>query len=676
MSSLPEYQQPSSSQFVPPKSAQPFRSIFGGPSSDVGPLSSSQPEPAQRSIFGGPSKQDDASEPGDGADLMDLGVSEADDEDEDELNMIMRERPLGPEYGSDGESYDGSTDGDEPAAMPVKREQRRSRTRSQSSAINASMPISYVVDRGLDLPPGVERPNRWTGNATTYRRITAHDRGAYDGLVEARARDLSAHLYNSYVLRSQNNGAASLSFLDAGDNEGQERFTVPKHWGAWPLSASRVPRPDETARRILDDPETLRAPSDLRPSAELEESIIACMMKDAKDTFRSQECDYEEEKAIRPRRTEAAEPVTDDEDQKEAGTMNEASRLRPVLQADDDKTRHQLRPLARNVISQLERVLTGLHHSTYSRGQYFDSSDDLSSDTDPDVSRSRSPRKVRGRSRSRGRASARRKTTSRGGSRSAHSSTGPENEDEAMRDASQSRGRSRASDNGPNERTAKSKSRIALRDWSEVMGIASMIGLPAAAVMRASNRCADLFGQDMTFRTFREGHLERGARLPDSTYEYHFAESESEVTDSPTPARIRPRKRKGHSRERSPSQAKRSRSQPARTPTPAVPSSPNAAATPVPGPSHSAAHEMSSPQKQREPASRRKGRGEHRKADLVCPLLLCPRHTDGFSRVWNLNLHMKRMHPGYDPQERERSRSRSRSRSAPGPSQEVIEISD
>lgn len=599
---------------------------------------------------------------------MDLATSEADDEDE--LHMIMRERPLEPEYGSDGESYQGSDD-DEPAPKTVAGDQGRPRKKSQSPAKNTPMPIAYVVDRGLDLPPGVERPNRWTGNATTYRRITAQDRGAYEGMVEARARDLAAHLYNSYVIRAQSKGA-SLGFLGAEDNEGQEKFTVPKRWGAWPLSASRVPRPDETVRRILDDPETIRAPPDPRPSAELEESIIACMMRDAKETFKSQEGDFEEERSARPRRAETAEPVTDDEDQKLAATTNEASRLRPVLRADDDKTRHQLRPLARNVISQLERVLTGLHHSTHGRGQDVDSSGDSFSDTDADVRRSRSPAKGRGRSQSRGRKRARRNTTSRGRSRSAHSSTGPETEDEAMRDASQSRGRSRVTDDGTHEPTTKSSGRLALRDWSEVMGIASMIGLPQAAVMRASNRCADLFGQDMTFRVFREGHMERGARLPDSTYEYHYVESESEDSDLPTPPPVRTRKRKGRSRERSPSQSKRSRSRPAPTPTPAMPSSSNAAAaTSVSGPSHSG-HERLSPQKQRDPAQRRKGRGEHRKADLVCPLRLCPRHTDGFSRVWNLNLHMKRVHPGYNPQERERSRSRSASR--PGP--EVIEISD
>lgn len=198
------------------------------------------------------------------------------------------------------------------------------------------------------------------------------------------------------------------------------------------------------------------------------------------------------------------------------------------------------------------------------------------------------------------------------------------------------------------------------------MGLASMMGLPSAAVMRASNRCADLFGQDMTFRVFHEGRIEQANRLPDSTYEYAYFESESEESErEPTPATERKRKRR--SRERSASQAKRSRSRPAPTPTPGGPST-TAMPTAAAGPSD-ARNRRSSPQRQREPTPRGRGRGMKRdKADLVCPLRLCPRHTEGFSRTWNLNLHMKRVHPGYTPKERQRSRSQS----VPAP--EVIDI--
>lgn len=671
MSSFSENQPPSSSQFLPPQSAQIHRSFFGGLSSDVGPLSSSQPEPARRSIFGGP-RQDDASESEDV--LGSLKPETLAFDQQDDFDRLMREQPLEAGYGSDGESYEDSDDD--------KRRLKSVHGAPQSSASVSSTPMTYVIDRGLDLPPGVERPNRWTGNPSTYRRILAQDRGAYDGLVEARARDLAAHLYNCFAIRNQGKRSTQ-GILGTEDDDGQEKFNIPKHWGAWPLSASRVPRPDEYTQRILDDPETLRAPPDLRPSAELEETIIACMMRDAKETFREQDLDDDSANTNRPGRTEIPETLTDDEDKKEAAAINETSRLRPVIQADDDKTRRQLRPLARNVISQLERVLSGMHRSMHGRIQHYDFSDESASDIDDDTSRSLSPQKPRGRSRSRGRKTFRssrqtqRKGTSSGRSRNGQSSTGPETEDEPMRNVSDSRERSRSShadetnDAKPEGAPAKAQRKLALRDWSDVMGIASMMGLPSAVVMRASNRCADLFGQDMTFRVFREGRVEKTAGQRDSSYEYEYFESESEdVEREPTPPTERKRKRR--SRERSVSQAKRSRERPAPTPTPGPSSSAAAGPAAVAGPSEAGGNLRSSPPTQREPTPRHRGRGKARdKADLVCPLRLCPRHTQGFSRVWNLNLHMKRVHPGYTSKE---ERQRSRSQSVPRPAPQVIDI--
>lgn len=43
-------------------------------------------------------------------------------------------------------------------------------------------------------------------------------------------------------------------------------------------------------------------------------------------------------------------------------------------------------------------------------------------------------------------------------------------------------------------------------------------------------------------------------------------------------------------------------------------------------------------------ARKPKGKGSHRKADIVCPLPNCPRHTEGFSRTWNLTIHMRKAH--------------------------------
>lgn len=44
----------------------------------------------------------------------------------------------------------------------------------------------------------------------------------------------------------------------------------------------------------------------------------------------------------------------------------------------------------------------------------------------------------------------------------------------------------------------------ALRDWSDVLGAAAMAGFPPNVIARATQRCADLFGQGMQFNTLAE----------------------------------------------------------------------------------------------------------------------------------------------------------------------------
>lgn len=45
------------------------------------------------------------------------------------------------------------------------------------------------------------RPNRWTGPASTWRKLTAEDRQTYAAIEAIRNRDLSLHLYNAFALK-------------------------------------------------------------------------------------------------------------------------------------------------------------------------------------------------------------------------------------------------------------------------------------------------------------------------------------------------------------------------------------------------------------------------------------------------------------------------------------------
>lgn len=704
MSSFSDNQQPSSSQFYPPQSAQPYNSIFGGPSSDVDPPPSSLPEPlrrSRRSLFGGQSGLDVIPEQGNLSSSVDVGKIEG---EEDEFDVIMRERPLDAYYGSDGESFRGSDGGKDEDEDEIKPETdtgpqwKGKQPMLPSSPVETRLPpvaTTYVLDRGLDLPAGAERPNRWTGAPSTYRRLTADERGAYEAVVTCRARDLAAHLYNAYTIRTQRNQARGTS-QDPQEADAQERIFPPRRWVAWPRPATYVPRPDETIHRQLDGPGTIRMPPDLRPSSDLEESIIANMMKHAKQSFMAREWDLEEVRVNRVRREDDPdgmkdEDMKDSEDEKDEDSRPDAVPLQPVVQADDGASRQQLRPLSRNVITQVDRLLMGLHHSVKTRFQDDDSGSDSEGemdDTDYDeTSRSRSRPTSGSRSRSRGRKRARRQSThshtSSRRSRSVRSSTAASTQDRSVHSTSRSRGRSRTS-RGSGDSTMKY--RLGLRDWSEVMGIAAMMGLPHAAVMRASKRCAHLFEEDMTFRTFHAGRFKKVLQISRSQWEWEYYESASdaEVLPEPEPASPplgpstgpgpSPRKRKSQPRvrSRSQSQPRRQRSTSAAIPAPSTVAIVIPSSAPAPDPvleNHIDLESQPPPPQASQAPQVPKGKGDHRKTDIICPIKRCSRHRNGFSRTWNLNLHMKRVHPGYTPGDRERSRSQS----TPG-GVELIEI--
>ncbi|KAI2792311.1 hypothetical protein POX_b02348 [Penicillium oxalicum] len=701
MSSFSDKQQPSSSQFYPPQSVQPYQSLFGGPSSDVDPPPSSLPEPLRRpgaSLFGGPVGLDTISERDIASDPMELSQA---DGDYDEYGTVRFPALGGPDHVAFLESDTVQFEDRDPDVTKSSQPNlEQPILPSSSETIRPALATqTYFLNRGRDLPLGVERPNRWNGPASTYRRLTADDRGAYEGIVTERARDLAAHLYNAHAYRNRRHLAPSKP-EEAREADGPERHFPPRRWVAWPRPAPHVPRPDESIQRQLDGPDSMHMQSDLRPSYNVEESVIAIMMKHAKETFLAREWDLEEVKVSRLSRGDDTDDMKD-EDLKDADEKDEAPQpdvvpLQPIVQADDGLSRKQLRPLSRNVISQIDRLLMGLHHSVKTRFQDDDSSSESEiegRDTDYETSRSRSRRVSGTRSQSRGRKRARRQSshsqTSSHRSRSGRSSTAASTQTGSAGSPSRSRGRSRTSRTSRTSADlSATKYRLALRDWSEVMGIAAMMGLPSAAVARASKRCADLFGEDMTFRTFQEGRMvkvppTKGSVRSGDKWEYYESDTDVETEPelqheaAPTigPSELdsisSPRKRKQRSRVRSRSQ---SHSRRHRSSSAVGPPAPTVAAVvsgnSVPGSDFADQLGDAGDTAGQLPALPvPKGRGEHRKADIICPVKRCSRHTHGFSRTWNLTLHMRRVHPNYVPGDRERSRSQS----TPG-GVEVIEI--
>ncbi|KFX88834.1 hypothetical protein V490_07379 [Pseudogymnoascus sp. VKM F-3557] len=123
---------------------------------------------------------------------------------------------------------------------------------------------------------------------------------------------------------------------------------------------------------------------------------------------------------------------------------------------------------------------------------------------------------------------------------------------------SQSRSRSRSSSRG-------SRARLGVRDWSEVIGAAALVGWPEEVVERAGRRCATLFGEGMGVRVLTEGVKGGDVReemyLPEEVPDFGelSEEGEEEIEDSSPPRRTRSARMESRTRSRSRSRESRSR---------------------------------------------------------------------------------------------------------------------
>lgn len=589
---------------------------------------SSPPEPAQpfQSLFGGePSNQDVDLEPYPES----LGGAGAARNEQDDLDVIMGNIPMMEDNQSDATYHASDEDESKPERNHGKGDtDGRVKKRKRPAAVGS---MSTRKREEADSPPSspVYRPNRFRGHESTWRKLTLEERQNAQALETIRAGDLAAHLYNAYALRVRV-GERGMKIAE-GDKKlnKSDAFAPPRRWTAWPMLADEVPRPDERLRREEYDAWSLRMPSDPRPSADMEENFMAIMMKAAKERIGARDWESKRSNSVPRKRGESRfEPYDDstgnEEDWNSDDELTDGADLLPVVQADDDKSKQQLRPIARNILTQFDKLLIGLHHSQ--KGDVADDSSvrERQSDTES-VASSMSPVKKdardevernQSRGRKRNRVSSRSSKSIGDRLRSAPKSIREDSSHGGSQHVSHARGRSVGLGNG----RPTSRLREGLRDWSEVVGIAAMVGCPSAAVMRAAKRCSALLGEDMEFQSFNEGLVgkveqENGANA------VQYIENEPELEVSPTPP---PQPRPGRSRSRASSVKRESTSRPA-------------------SPTIENDTEASLP----------KGKGQHRKLDLVCPVKKCPRHTNGFTRTWNLNLHMKRMHPGY----RERSTS-------------------
>ncbi|OJD19924.1 hypothetical protein AJ78_00118 [Emergomyces pasteurianus Ep9510] len=484
---------------------------------------------------------------------------------------------------------------------------------SDSNNLNAHEETRHTLEEGdynsSGDSPILDRPNRYLGPPSTWRAKTRQERHEISSLDALRARDLSSHLFNAFALKrraiaiksqTSDKGQEQQSNIES-DADPSSQFVPTKQWTAWPLPADEVPRGD--AHVPIDDTDiwNISAPSDGRPSAELEECLIAQMLKTAKERFESRAWDRQPVDRNRTKRTtyrtDTGVISTGAEESDEDIDIQPALQFRPVIQADDEKSRSILRPTARHILSDFDNILMSLHHSR----QAYVSTIDLSQseyETDPEeVLASRSVSKSRT-------SSSRHMSRPRGINPSRNSSItrdpriiSDKEGNVELPDAPNPHSRSRSlkpqrtRSNTPRRSRSRSpgsrQSKLGLREWADIVGIASISGWPTSVVLRTAKRCSELFGEDMAFRTLNEGKLElkegNGNCMP--TWEYVEGEESGE---SNTDAEIA------------------------------------------------------------KPSKVAQRRGRDHTGVIYCPVQRCSRSTKGFSRTWNLNQHIKNRHPGLE----------------------------
>ena len=330
--------------------------------------------------------------------------------------------------------------------------------------------------------PLPSRLNKYRGSASTWRNWTAPERELVASLDQLTAKDLSVHLYNIFKLKKKRSAKqrSQLPKLDENDADmyDADSWVPPRLWTTWPLAPEAVPREQEGEKWV--EAINLPLPYIVRPKLPgdiLRELLEAEVLQKARLKF-----------------AERAWADIDDDG-------NEPTNIKPVVMADDERASKILRPTIQTILARLDALLMGLHSARNAFLAFDDSGNESQSQT-----RVRSVSQPRSRKRKRVASG----TNAVTATASEQAMTVSETDTSfASKPISRWRGRTNRStsfsqtpNKGPNYRR---KSRLAPRDWSDVLGVASMTGWDPAVIEKTATRCASLFEQCIAFRTLKEG---------------------------------------------------------------------------------------------------------------------------------------------------------------------------
>ncbi|KAL8894181.1 MAG: hypothetical protein Q9192_004542, partial [Flavoplaca navasiana] len=301
-------------------------------------------------------------------------------------------------------------------------------------------------------------------------------------LDQLRAKDLSAHLYNFHYLKRRTESTQEWQGETDPDTDEyvstsrrRKAWLPVKTWTAWPMDPKAVPREsDESTWEAFPHERLNTEETPISSSELLSDLLTARACKKAKERFHERE--WEDSDA------ELAEPPIDRDSRKQLRIPELAGDTRqfePVVMADDERAKSILQPSINHVLHKLDTLLMGLHHARSSYAVVHKSSTHSQPATDGDSSAGKKRKKKAATTRE-SRASSRNRSPSASG------------------EASEVAAESATS-------FTRLKRGLGLRDWSDVLGVASVSGFPPDVVARTAERCSNLFDESIVFRTLYEG---------------------------------------------------------------------------------------------------------------------------------------------------------------------------
>ncbi|KAL9118570.1 MAG: hypothetical protein Q9187_004881 [Circinaria calcarea] len=418
--------------------------------------------------------------------------------------------------------------------IPIEEEKEESHSSGDDSQSSFQDSEELPIEAGeqVSRSPSLEalRPNKFHGPPSTWRSWTAADRAIANSLDQVKAADLSIHLYNAHALKKRQ----KLLKAKADDENSMLEYGIwepPKQWTAWPMTAAEVPRNQLSSfGEPTKDEHVWRSLEQQRGSGQdLNGALMAVFLKEAKERFLQRESEGEDLDSdaslddTKSRRSRSKSKHADGDTHRWPSKAT-----KPVILADDEKANSILEPTIRHILVKVDKLLMDLHCA---RQAYLPTVDESQSETQTDADdETRSQEKAE--------ALRKKRKTKRGRSQNSPDSETSANCNQAP---------SRASSRPPMKKRRKSISstlrtrsrsrrrrELGLRDWGDILSIASMTGWNQSTIRRTAKRCADLFGEGIEFRTLREGNdeMRETTYLPTLIPEDETAQSDDDFENS------------------------------------------------------------------------------------------------------------------------------------------------